>query len=181
MRVLKVGKDRRFDDLRHNIWHFGKFWLGQAMTAWLVMLPVIIAQRHDGEITALTLIGLFIWFAGLGTEAVADYQKFTFKQDASNQGKWIQIGLWKYARHPNYFGEMLVWVGIYIFCLPTLYGVEKLIGLVSPLLIIVLLRYVSGVPILEKNADARWGKLEEYRQYKQKSRMLVPLPRSLHS
>jgi steroid 5-alpha reductase family enzyme len=175
MRVLAVGKDRRFDGMRESFIRFGKFWLGQAVTAWVLMLPVTIAQYKGGTIGVLSVLGVAVWAGGLVIEAAADYQKFAFKRSGSD-GTWIQSGLWKYARHPNYFGEITVWAGIYIYTFSALDGIERLIGLSSPLLITAVLLFVSGVPILEKNADKRWGKNKEYQDYKARTRLLVPLP-----
>ena len=134
-RVLKVGKDRRFDGMRENFIKFGKFWLGQALTAWVLMLPVVMAQYKGGSMGALAYAGLVLWLAGLAIEALADYQKFAFKQDPSNEGKWIENGVWRYSRHPNYFGEILVWASMYIYTLIALDGIQKVIGLASPVLI----------------------------------------------
>jgi len=177
IRVLKVGKDRRFDDIRISFVRFVKFWLGQAITAWILMLPVTISIYRGGKVSFLLIIGALIWLTGLLIEAIADYQKFTFKSDKKNDGKWIQDGLWKYSRHPNYFGEILVWCGIYIACFTSLNSIEKLICLASPVLITLVLLFVSGVPILEKSADQRWGELKDYKDYKRRSRLLIPLPR----
>lgn len=176
-RVMKVGKDRRFDEMRESFARFGKFWLGQAVTAWVLMLPVIIAQYSGDDLSALAYAGLALWLVGLILEASADYQKFAFKQDPSNKGKWIQSGVWRYSRHPNYFGEILVWVSIYVYTFDTLDGIQKVIGLASPVLITLVLLFVSGVPLLEKSADERWGRLEAYRRYKSSTRLLIPLPR----
>lgn len=176
-RVMKVGKDRRFDDMRESFVRFGKFWLGQAVTAWVLMLPVVIAQYKGGNLAMLAYVGLVLWLSGLAIEALADYQKFAFRQDPSNKGKWIQSGVWRYSRHPNYFGEILVWVSIYVYAFNTLDGIQKVICLASPVLITLVLLFVSGVSILERSADERWGRLEAYRRYKRSSRLLIPLPR----
>ena len=86
--------------------------------------------------------------------------------DETNTGKWIDTGLWKFSRHPNYFGEILLWIGLYIYTLPSLQGIELLIGLLSPLFIAVLIIFVSGIPLLEKGADKRWGDNPKYQKYK---------------
>lgn len=177
MRVLKVGKDRRFDGMRESFTRFGKFWLGQAMTAWILMLPVTIAFYRGGRMNPLVYAGLIIWIIGFVTESIADYQKFAFKQDPANKNLWIQSGVWRYSRHPNYFGEIAVWVGIYVACFEALNGPQKIIGLASPLLIALLLLFVSGVPMLEKAADKRWGHLKAYRTYRSNTRLLIPLPK----
>lgn len=177
IRVLRVGKDRRFDDMRDSFTRFGKFWIGQAVTAWILMLPVALAQYRGGKLTTLALLGLIVWALGLIIEAIADYQKYVFKQSSDNKNKWIQTGIWKYARHPNYLGEILTWVGIYIYCFEALNLAEKILGLSSPGLIAALLLFVSGVPLLEKSADKRWGTLPEYQAYKARTRLLIPVLR----
>lgn len=176
IRVLHVGKDRRFDDMRGSFTRFGKFWVGQALTAWILMLPVALAEYNGDKVKTLALVGLVVWSLGLIFEAVADYQKYIFKQSPANKNKWIQTGLWKYARHPNYLGEILIWVGIYIYCFEALNLAEKILGLSSPGLIAALLLFVSGVPLLEKSADKRWGMLPEYQAYKATTHLLIPIP-----
>lgn len=177
IRVLKIGKDRRFDELRSSFIGFGKFWLGQALTAWVLMLPVTLAVFKGGTITTLVFLGVLVWATGLLIESVADYQKFAFKQDPASQGKWIESGAWKYARHPNYFGEICVWVGLYLVCFPALNWLERFICLASPVLISFVLLFVSGIPILERTAEKKWGGLPAYRTYKKRTRLLIPVPK----
>jgi len=118
-----------------------------------------------------------VWFVGLVLEATADLQKYRFSRDPKNKGAWIDEGVWRYSRHPNYFGEILVWVGVYLLAFPALIGWEKVIGLASPVLIICLLLFVSGVPLLEKAADARWGNEPAYKRYKRRTSILILLPK----
>lgn len=177
IRVLKVGKDKRFDTMRPGFISFGKFWLGQALTAWILMLPVTIALYRGESVTNIVYVGLLVWLVGLIIETLADYQKFSFKQNPRNRGKWIQEGIWRHARHPNYLGEIMVWTGIYLVSFPALTIAQRLICLASPLLITFVLLKVSGVPILERSADERWGNLKEYKTYKQNTRLLLPIPK----
>lgn len=176
-RVLKIGKDQRFDDLRSSFTKFGKFWLGQAVTAWILMLPVTIAQHNGGNIKILEFIGFIIWAIGLIVEALADIQKLNFKLNLNNKGKWIDQGVWKLSRHPNYFGEISIWIGIYLYCFNALTSAQKIIAILSPLSITLVLLFISGVPILEKSADKKWGDNKEYINYKNKTRLLIPLPK----
>lgn len=175
-RVSKKGKDSRFDEMRSNFLAFARFWIGQAIVAWALMLPIIIASPNNRAVSSISLIGLAVWLAGLIIETTADLQKIQFNMNPKNKGNWIDVGIWRYSRHPNYFGEITIWVGIYLYVLPVLSGAEVLLGLVSPLLIIVILRYVSGVPILEKLADKKWGKDSKYKAYKAKTNLLIPGP-----
>lgn len=176
-RVIKVGRDARFDDIRQNFWKFGKFWVAQAVTVWVMMIPSSLAFGAQSIIGTLQVVAIIIWLAGLICESLADFQKLAFHRNPNNKHTWIATGIWKYSRHPNYFGEIVVWIGVYMYTLAALSPWQMPIGLVSPLFIIVLLLFVSGIPILEKSANQRWGKLAEYRKYKRRTSVLIPLPR----
>lgn len=154
-RIRKKGKDSRFDDMRSNFIRFLKFWLLQAVVAWVLLLPFLFAASRTTSLQLMTFVGLAIALIGLAVESVADIQKFQFNEDNKNKGKWIQSGLWSLSRHPNYFGEVTVWIGLYVALLPALSPTQRIIGLLSPLTIYLILRYVSGIPILEKSADHR--------------------------
>lgn len=177
-RVIKTGKDARFDDFRSSFFGFMRFWLLQGFTAWLLLIPLFFAFRSEGAagFPGISIVGAAVLLTGLIIEAVADSQKWQFSQNKQNKGKWIDSGIWRYSRHPNYFGEILVWVGVFVYALPVLTTVEILIALISPLAITTLLLFVTGIPLLEKSADKRWGTLDEYKEYKRKTSILVPLP-----
>lgn len=177
-RVMKKGKDRRFDDMRASFFRFGKFWLGQAITVWILMLPALLALQGSIDTSWLAAAGFTVWAIGLIIEAVADYQKYSFSLKPANKNKWIDTGIWRYSRHPNYFGEILVWIGVYLFVLDSLNSLQALLGLLSPIVIIILLLFVSGIPILEKNADRKWGEMESYKKYKKRTSILIPVPNS---
>jgi len=177
IRIRKMGRDERFDVMREDFLKFGRFWLLQGITVWVVLLPSIMFFGNKVErISPFSFLGVVVWALGLSIEAVADMQKYQFINDPENKGQWIDSGLWRYSRHPNYFGEILNWVGIYLF---TVYGLrpwQAVLGLLSPIYISGLLIFVSGIPILEKEADKRWGDNEEYRKYKRETSVLVLLP-----
>ncbi len=176
-RIQKIGRDQRFDAWRHSFWLLGRFWVLQAITAWVVMLPVLFAlSKSNIELHMLAFIGFAIWLGGLSLESVADLQKFNFSQNTRNKDKWIAEGVWSWSRHPNYFGEMTVWVGTYITVFLSLSGVERVIGLASPLFIIGILLFATGIPILEKKADERWGSDKAYQDYKKRTSILIPRP-----
>jgi steroid 5-alpha reductase family enzyme len=176
IRIRKTGKDKRFDEMRGSFKKFLSFWMLQALTVWVVMLGVLVFNFEGVEpITNFMIAGVLIWLIGLVIEAIADVQKFQFIQNKKNKGKWIQTGLWKYSRHPNYFGEILVWFGIYVFVVSGLEGSAQFIAMISPLFITFLLLFVSGVPLLEKSANARWGKDKNYLAYKSKTSIVIPL------
>ncbi len=176
-RIWHTGKDGRFDQMRGSFWKFGKFWLSQGVSVWIILIPALLALRYEhASLSLQALIGVLVWASGVAIEATADIQKYTFSASPANKGKWIDQGVWHYSRHPNYFGEICVWVGTYLFTAGALSGSESIVGLVSPLFITALLLFVSGIPILEKSADARWGKLAEYKAYKKRTSILIPLP-----
>lgn len=177
-RVSITGKDKRFDEMRGSFTKFAGFWTLQAATVFVVALGYLTfykaGYRPDG--TALAL-GIAIWSIGFVIESVADIQKFRFIQNPKNKGKWIDSGIWRYSRHPNYFGEMLVWYGLWVAIASGLSAQNKLIAAISPLFIFTMLMFVSGVPLLEKAADKRWGKQKAYQTYKKQTSLLVPLPK----
>jgi steroid 5-alpha reductase family enzyme len=176
-RIWKTGKDQRFDAWRNNFWLLGRFWVLQAVVAWVVMLPSLFAlAQNDLSLTTVSFIAVAVWAGALAIETIADFQKYWFNQKPKNKGKWIAEGLWSWSRHPNYFGEIMVWVSVYAVVFPALSGTERLIGLISPLVIAYVLLFATGIPILEKSADERWGKDKAYQAYKKRTNVLVPLP-----
>ena len=177
IRILKTKKDKRFDGIRENFLKFAQFWFLQAVSVWVIMLPstYVLSRAVNINISATMILGFLIWLVGLIIETVADWQKFQFKNDPKNKDKWIQNGIWKYSRHPNYFGEMLCWWGIFVYSLPlqTLASSPTIIG---PLFITFLLLFVSGIPTLEKKYDERYKDNREYQKYKKSTSLLIPLP-----
>ncbi|KAM0853421.1 hypothetical protein ACQ4PT_051076 [Festuca glaucescens] len=152
MRILNWGEDKRFDEMRSNLGKLAVFWIFQAVWAWTVSLPVTIVNASDRNpsIEARDIIGWIMWVIGLSVEAIADQQKLTFKNSPSNRGKWCNVGLWSYTRHPNYFGEMLLWWGVFVASTPVLSGAEWLV-ILGPIFLTLLLLFVSGIPLLEVN------------------------------
>lgn len=176
-RVSKAGRDSRFDEMRKNFPKFFLFWLLQGVTVWVLMLPVLALSGSTTRITIFTVVGFFVWLLGLAIETVADYQKLKFSQNPKNHGVWIDTGLWHYSRHPNYFGEILVWIGLYLLVVSSLTTLNSLISLASPLYTTGLLVFVSGIPILEKSADKKWGHNKSYLKYKQSTSLILILPK----
>ena len=174
IRIRKKGKDSRFDSIRHDFIQFGKFWLGQGIVAWILLLPVLFMADNATNVGWFAYAGMAIWLGGLMIETVADLQKYRFSQDVNNKGKWITSGLWSRSRHPNYFGEICIWIGMYVMVFSSLDTIEKIVGLASPVMIYITLRYISGVPPLEKYADDTWGNDSKYQQYKTKTNLLIP-------
>ncbi len=181
IRINKMGKDSRFDDMRDKFWSFSRFWLLQGISVFVVLLAgLLLWDTTEPAITTLSWVGLGVFAVGLLLEAVADLQKFRFKfSGKKKKHEWIDEGVWRMSRHPNYLGEMMVWIGLYIFALPALSGSMVYIGLISPLYIVSLLLFVSGVPLLEKYAKKKWGDQEAYQKYRSEVPMLIPTPSSI--
>jgi steroid 5-alpha reductase family enzyme len=161
-RIHRQGKDDRFDGMRESFFRFLGFWVLQAITVWIVLIPVFLFDH------IVSWFGLIIWVVGMCIESIADFQKYIFKNNTKNHQKFIKSGLWKYSRHPNYFGEILCWVGVYVFSSVWLWG------LISPLFIAFLLIFVSGIPLLEEKAQRNWGMKKSYIKYKQETSLLIP-------
>lgn len=153
-------------------------WILQAVWAWVVSLPLLLLNGYPGPgpgISWTDVIGVFLWAMGFIIETVADLQKSAFKMDAANRGKFIDRGLWAWARYPNYFGEMMLWWGAFLGCSAVFQGADWA-AVVSPLFVAFLLLFVSGVPLQERQAMARWGEDPEYRAYRERTFLLLPLP-----
>ncbi|MFW6025251.1 MAG: DUF1295 domain-containing protein [Candidatus Woesearchaeota archaeon] len=172
IRIFKSKKDRRFDGIRESFLKFLQFWVLQGISVWIILIPTLFFFLSDYNNVYWS--GLFIWAFGLSFEAISDYQKYQFKQKSKNKGDFINTGLWRYSRHPNYFGEILCWVGIYIFVFPTLTILESFIGLISPIYIASLIIFFTGIPKLEKYADKKWGNRRKYQEYKKRTNKLIP-------
>ncbi|XP_074576761.1 uncharacterized protein LOC141833259 [Curcuma longa] len=177
MRILQWGEDKRFDEMRTNLGKLAVFWTFQAVWVWTVSLPLTIvnASNRNPSVEARDVIGWIMWIVGISFEAIADQQKLQFKNSPANKGKWCTVGVWKYSRHPNYFGEIFLWWGIFVASTPVLNGAEWLVVL-GPIFLTLLLLFVSGIPLLEDSADKRYGRVSEYRHYKATTSPLIPLP-----
>jgi len=108
LRIIQWGEDRRFDEMRDNLGKLAVFWIFQAVWVWTVSLPVTLVNATDTNpfLQSVDLIGWLMWAVGFMIEGTADQQKLNFKKSPENRGKWCNVGLWKYTRHPNYFGEV---------------------------------------------------------------------------
>jgi steroid 5-alpha reductase family enzyme len=176
-RIMRTKVDHRFDGMRDQPLRFARFWLLQAITVAVVMLPVsyLLDQDDPPGLGAWSIAGGSVGLVGLLLEAVADAQKAAFRANEENRGRFVASGLWRYSRHPNYFGEMLVWWGLFLYVVPVLHGAAFAL-VVGPVFITLLLLFVSGIPLLEKSADEKYGSDAAYRDYKRRTSILVPLP-----
>ena len=178
-RISKAGHDGRFDVIKTRPARFLLAWTLQGLWV-LLTAATALAIITGGTRVPLGLIGyvgIAVWAIGWGIEVAADNQKAAFNSDPANKGKFINVGLWRWSRHPNYFGEIMLWVGMAIIALPVLQGWQWA-TLISPVFVYFLLTKVSGVPMLEDRADQRWGGQEDYEEYKQKTPVLFLKPPS---
>lgn len=174
-RIHRAGRDDRFDELKKtplrflNVWTIQGLWV--TLTAAAAWITITSATRRD--LDAFAVIGGVLWLAGFGIEVVADQQKSRFRADPANRDRFINTGLWSRSRHPNYFGEILLWVGIAVISIPVLSGWQW-IALATPVFVTLLLTKVSGVPLLEAKAEKKWGGQADYEAYKRSTPVLVP-------
>ena len=176
-RVKKAGRDTRFIEMKKDFFWFFLTWNLSALWVFLSYVAGIVAvtSKYSYELSFTEIIfcifGFFIWLIGFLIEVIADNQKKKFKEDIKNKDHFISHGLWSWSRHPNYFGEIILWLGISIIAFPIFRGWDY-IALISPIFVYYLLVNVSGIPMLEKAADAKWGKDENYIAYKNKTNIL---------
>ncbi len=177
LRVRRAGRDGRFDQIKTDPLRFLMTWTLQGLWVLLTLAAAlaIITGIERRSIGWLAIIGMVVWAAGFSIEVVADRQKSAFKRDPANEGRFITSGLWAWSRHPNYFGEIVLWAGIAVMALPVLSG-WRWVVLISPVFVVVLLSSVSGIPMLEARAEKRWGDEEEFRTYTQNTPVLIPRP-----
>ncbi len=174
-RVKRAGQDRRFTHIKPLFFRFLLTWTLGGTWVFITMAAGLAAMTSQTRvpIDSFSILGVLLWIAGFTIEVVADRQKTAFRKDPANAEKFITTGLWSLSRHPNYFGEILLWVGIAVVSLPVLEGWQW-VTLVSPVFVGFLLLKISGVPLLENLADARWGDDPAYKEYKARTPTLVP-------
>lgn len=177
LRIRRAGADTRFDAVKPSLPRFLNTWTLQGLWVTVTASAALaaITSTTRVELGTVSALGLLIWVAGIGLEVVADAQKSRFRADPANKGRFIRTGVWSWSRHPNYFGEIVLWVGVAVLALPVLRGWQW-ITLLSPLFVALLLLRVSGVPMLEKAADEKWGGQPDYEEYKARTSLLVPRP-----
>ena len=175
MRIKTQGSDVRFDRIKHNFWRFLLTWTLQGLWVFLTLAMALAAITSEvkPQLDALVWLGLAIWVVGFALEVAADRQKTVFRRDQRNAGQFITSGLWSWSRHPNYFGEMILWSGVAIMALPVLSGWQW-VALISPVFVIFLLTKVSGIDMLEAQGQLRWGDDPNYRAYLARTSKLVP-------
>jgi len=176
-RVRRDGRDGRFDKIKIDPLRFFMTWTLQGLWVLLTIAAAlaIMTSAERRSLGWLAVVGIAVWVAGFAIEVVADRQKSAFKQNPANEGKFIDSGLWAWSRHPNYFGEIVLWTGMALMAIPVLSG-WRWVVLISPVFVTLLLTRVSGIPMLEARATKRWGDDDAYLEYKESTPVLIPRP-----
>lgn len=175
-RVRRQGGDSRFDEIKQSAPRFFLAWSLQGLWVSVTLLAVVlsIGAREQVPLGLSDLLGAMLWLVGFSVERVADKQKREFRRSNSKL-PFISTGLWAWSRHPNYFGEIVLWTGLAIMSSASMTGLSWL-GLVSPFFVFLLLRYGSGIPILEERCDQKFGNSAAYQTYKKNTPLLIMLP-----
>ena len=176
-RVQAVGHDARFNLIKHKFAWFLMTWTVQGLwvliTSSAALAAITSSKRSDFGI--IGIIGIILWLTGFVIEIVADEQKRKFKLDPSKQNSFITDGLWGWSQHPNYFGEIVLWIGVSLVALPVLSSWQYF-TLISPIFVFILLTRISGLPMLNSAARKRWGDDPEFLAYKKSTPVLIPRP-----
>lgn len=178
---IYIRNHGRSEDFRYANWRrtwkffilrsFLQIFMLQGFFMLVIIWPVLhINNGASLDSGMLDIAGFLIFITGFLFETIGDYQMVAFKKDTGNSGQLITTGLWKYTRHPNYFGEALLWWGVWLMAVPVVDGIYTIF---SPLVITLLLRYVSGVPMLEKKYEGR----ADWEEYKKKTPVFIPFLR----
>ena len=177
IRVKKAGSDGRFDLMKKDFWWFLMTWTIQGLWVFLTLAMALAAITSESKmaIDIFAIIGTLIWIFGFSIEVIADQQKTNFKDDPANKDSFITVGLWSWSRHPNYFGEMVLWIGIAVIAFPVLIG-WQLVALISPIFVVFLLTRISGITMLESRGYKKWKDDPAYIDYLERTSVLVPFP-----
>ena len=168
LRIRKAGEDKRFREIKKSFsWFFMAFTVS-GMWVSICALCALTGISNGIELNVVTHVGILLFVIGFVLEIIADTQKSNFRKNNDNKDKFITTGLWKYSRHPNYLGEIILWIGVAIISYSSL-ELNQLFTLVSPIFTYLLLVYVSGINLLEKSGQKKWGSLNEYKEYKRKT------------
>ncbi len=176
-RIRRDGKDGRMDRLKVDpfrflmVWNLQALWVAMtALAAWTVLVDPGASAWLPTD-----ALGLAVFLVGFAIEVVADRQKYAFRADPANAHRFIDVGLWSWSQHPNYFGEILLWTGIAILSAGTFEGTQW-VALISPAFVFVLLTRVSGIPLLDARAKKAWGEDADYLAYRERTPVLFPRP-----
>ena len=174
-RIHAAGGDQRFDHIKVSSSRFFVAWTLQG--AWVVMTScaalTAILSAEQTAVGVIYVMGAVMWVAGFVIEVMADQQKSRFRADPANAGRFINVGLWARSRHPNYFGEILLWAGIAVMAIPYLSGTQW-VAMLSPLFVYALLTRISGIPTLARRGQQLWGDDPTYQAYVANTPRLLP-------
>jgi steroid 5-alpha reductase family enzyme len=176
-RVRRDGSDGRFDELKPSLPRFLMTWTLQGLWVLLTVACALAAMTSAQSVPlgGYAVIGMAIWLFGFSVEVASDRAKGRFRADPNNRDRFIQSGIWAWSRHPNYFGEIVLWGGIAVIAFPVLSGWQYA-TLVSPVFVYLLLTRVSGIPLLESRGKKKWGEDPEYRAYRERTPVLFLRP-----
>ncbi|MEC8460636.1 MAG: DUF1295 domain-containing protein [Pseudomonadota bacterium] len=175
MRVKRDHKDDRFSKIKHRFWWFLMTWVISATWVFVTQGPILLAILNGAFNNSWwQVVGGVIWSLGFILEVVSDEQKRRFKRSQSrSRTPFICSGLWAYSRHPNYLGEITLWIGLAVYSVPSLLTWQYPV-LISPCLVALLLIKVSGINMLEVKAEKKWGQRKDWERYKQDTALLIP-------
>lgn len=177
LRIRVDGGDQRFDAIKQSPARFFLVWTMQGI--WVLLTSasalIIITNNTRLGLDMFAYAGIGLWLAGFLIEVVSDRQKREFRKIPANKGRFISKGLWAWSRHPNYFGEILLWTGVTVASLPVLSGWQW-VTIISPIFVALLIIRISGVPKLEAHAKRKWGAEQDYIDYVASVPLLVPRP-----
>jgi steroid 5-alpha reductase family enzyme len=176
-RIKQAGEDRRFRSIRTSFPTFFRTWTLQGAWVFITSSCALAAITSPAEVPlgAPFVLGVALWFFGFCVEIVADRQKSAFRAKPENARSFISTGLWAWSRHPNYFGEIVLWLGVAVIAYPELQGWQY-VTLISPLFVVVLLTFISGMRMLEYRANKTWGDDPDYQAYKSRTPGLIMWP-----
>lgn len=190
-RVCRRKKDARFDEVRGNFFKFLAFWIFQMFWAFTVSMPMVFANSRpatDEQLDALDYVGWVIYALALIVQVVADLQKYKFRADPANRGKFCTVGLWGWSRHPNYYGEIMMWWGAFIAVLPMVrqdgWSAAGVASITSPVFTMIILLFGSGLPTAEGENLRRYyksGNGDAWEEYASKTSPLVLMPNCLYA
>ena len=175
MRIARDGKDKRFNLIKTSFSRFFMTWTLQGMWVFICSSSALVAITSPTGVIVnnVFILGFLLFFAGFVIEVIADNQKSKFRSIEENRDSFINEGLWSRSRHPNYFGEIILWLGITVMSISSFSGINYL-AIFSPIFTYLLLNYISGIRILEARGNEKWGHLDEYDNYKENTPKLIP-------